>query len=47
MHFFRDKDILVSLNGKNTLGSFEYDHEGVLALFRTLPLSETISMVML
>nr|XP_034327309.1 uncharacterized protein LOC105332460 isoform X2 [Crassostrea gigas] len=41
----KDKDILVSLNGKKTLGSFEYDHEVVLALFRTLPMTEKISMV--
>eukprot|EP00105_Crassostrea_gigas_P016116 XP_011433375.2 PREDICTED: uncharacterized protein LOC105332460 [Crassostrea gigas] len=41
----KDKDILVSLNGKKTLGSFEYDHGVVLALFRTLPMTEKISMV--
>lgn len=41
------KDILVCVNGKMTLGSFEYDHEGVLELFWTLPLSTTISMVIL
>lgn len=27
------------------MGSFEYDHEVVLALFRTLPMTEKISMV--
>lgn len=41
----KEKDILVCVNGKMTLGSFEYDHEGVLELFWTLPLSTTISMV--
>ncbi|XP_052704144.1 uncharacterized protein LOC128180246 isoform X7 [Crassostrea angulata] len=41
----REKDILVRLNEKNTLGSLEYDHEGILELFRTLPTLKTISMV--
>lgn len=42
---YREKDILVRLNEKNTLGSREYDHEGILELFRTLPTLKTISMV--
>lgn len=41
----KDKDILVSVNGQMTLGSFKYDHQGVLSLFWTLPLSTKISMV--
>nr|XP_034327300.1 uncharacterized protein LOC105332461 isoform X7 [Crassostrea gigas] len=40
----REKDILVRLNEKNTLGSLEYNHEGILELFRTLPTLKTISM---
>lgn len=39
-----ERDILVTLNGRMTLGSFGYDHEGVLELFRTLPMLKTISM---
>lgn len=40
----KENDILVSLNGKITIESLEYDHEGILKLFRTLPMLKTILM---
>lgn len=41
----RNKDILVSLNGIKILGSFTHDNADVVEMFRNLPMSKTISMV--
>ncbi|XP_078312478.1 uncharacterized protein LOC111132824 isoform X2 [Crassostrea virginica] len=40
----KNKNILVQLNDKQVLGSFEYDHDRVIETFKSLPMETAIKM---